>query len=168
MKNRYAVFIILSISIILLSQACQEYKPGRDEAEIRAVRQQFNIAIAQHDSTRIERFCTADYTAISSRNVEIKGIEGERQALANEFRTKKEVVYARTPEEIKVFPAWKMASETGHYSGQWQESDGPVQVSGRYYAKWHNIQGGWRIRVEVFTPLTCTGSKFCDQAPVLQ
>ncbi len=168
MKNMQSVFINLSISMIFLSLACEGQKAGPDEAEIRALRQQFNTAIAQHDSTRIERFCTADYTAISSRNVEIKGIENERQALANEFKTKKEVVYVRTPGQIKVFPTWNMASETGHYTGQWQESDGLVQMSGTYYAKWHKIQGSWRIRVEVFTPLTCTGSKFCDQAPVLE
>ncbi len=150
----------------MLAFSCNQSKINADELTIRNIRQQFNDAIATHDSTRIDRFCTADYTAISSRNSEIHGIDGEAAALAIEYRTKKEVIYIRTPREIKVFDSWHMASEYGSYTGQWHDMDGLIKVAGTYYAKWHNINSAWRIRVEVFTPLSCTGGKWCEVAPL--
>jgi ketosteroid isomerase-like protein len=168
MKNVKIFFILTLIGYLYLFQACSSEKSNPEEALIRTARQQFNNAIAQHDSTNIASFCTEDYTAVSSRNFEIKGIEGEVKALATEFRTRKEVLYVRTPTQVDVFNAWNMASEMGNWTGQWQEADGLVKLSGTYYAKWHKVKGTWKIRAEVFTPLTCGGSKFCDQAPVIQ
>lgn len=138
-----------------------------NEFSIRATRQEFNNAIALHDTTHIAAFFTEDYTIVTALNFEIKGIEGACTALSTEFSTKKEVVYIRTPTDIQIFEAWNMASETGQWTGQWQEADGLVKLSGTYYAKWHKINGFWKIRAEVFTPLTCSGSSFC-KAPVLQ
>lgn len=138
-----------------------------NEFSIRATRQEFNNAIALHDTTHVAAFFTEDYTIVTALNFEIKGIEGARTALATEFRTKKEVVYVRTPTDIQIFEAWNMASETGQWTGQWQEADGLVKLSGTYYAKWHKVNGSWKIRAEVFTPLTCFGSTFC-KAPVLK
>ena len=159
---------LILVSCLLLFQACSSQKANPEETLIRAVRQQFNHAIATHDSTNVADFCTEDYTAVSSRNFEIKGIEGEQKALATEYRTKKEVIYVRTPLQVDVFEAWNMASEIGNWTGQWQENDGLVKLSGTYYAKWHKVKGSWKIRVEVFTPLTCSGSKFCEQTPTIQ
>lgn len=138
-----------------------------NEFSIRATRQEFNNAIALHDTTHIAAFFTEDYTIVTALNFEIKGIEGARTALDTEFRTKKEVIYVRTPTDIQIFEAWNMASETGQWTGQWEEADGLVKLSGTYYAKWHKVNGSWKIRAEVFTPLTCSGSTFC-KAPVLQ
>lgn len=139
-----------------------------NDMSIRATRQEFNNAIAAHNATNLAAFCTEDYNSVTSSNFEIKGIENLIKALEGEFRTKKEVVYVRTPTDIQVFEAWNMASEIGQWTGQWQESDGLVQLSGTYYAKWHKVNGLWKIRAEVFTPLTCSGGQFCQQVPVLQ
>jgi ketosteroid isomerase-like protein len=162
-KNKFLFASIIPACFFLM---CSGAKTGPEESAIRTARQQFNDAIARHDSSVVAFFCTDDYTAVSSRNFEIKGAEGERAALAKEFRTKKQVVYIRTPVQIEVFEAWNMASESGQWTGQWEEADGTVKLSGTYYAKWHKVKGTWKIRAEVFTPLTCTGSKFCNQSPL--
>jgi ketosteroid isomerase-like protein len=152
---------------ILFEMCTQKKEDSTDQKLISNLRRAFNDAIARHDSTIIASFCTEDYTAISSRNFEIKGKEGEHKALATEFRTRKNVIYIRTPDKIEVNEKWSMAAESGHWTGQWEEPDGLVKLSGTYYAKWHKLKGAWKIRAEVFTPLTCEGSKFCDQAPTL-
>lgn len=138
------------------------------EKQIRASRQQFNQAIARHDTTVLPSFFTEDYTLITARGVEVKGKEGGQRALANAFRTQQHVVYVRTPGQVRVFESWRMASEAGNWTGTWQEPDGTVKMSGTYSAKWHQINGQWKIRAEVFTPLTCSGSKYCGNAPGLE
>ncbi|WP_375446549.1 YybH family protein [uncultured Fibrella sp.] len=158
MKLRLLLFVCLSMSGISLAQ------PSADQ-QIRAIRQQFNEAIARHDTTHLASFFTDDYTLLSARNTEAKGKEGGKRALANAFRTQKNVVYVRTPTQIDVFASWHMASETGRWTGTWQETDGTVMLTGTYLAKWHQINGQWALRAEVFTPLTCSGSSYCEKGP---
>jgi hypothetical protein len=91
-----------------------------------------------------------------------------RQSFAQEFKLKPDVVYIRTPVTIQVYENWDMASEIGTWTGQWKEPDGLVKLTGTYYAKWHKLNSVWKIRAEIFTPLTCDGSKLCDQKPELE
>lgn len=141
---------------------------SKDKAQIQAIRQASNQAIANHDSMAIAEFLTEDFHIVSSRNSELSGRESMRQSFAQEFKVKRDVVYVRTPITIQVYENWDMASESGTWTGQWQEADGLVKLTGNYYAKWHKLNGVWKIRAEIFTPLTCNGSKFCDQKPVLE
>lgn len=161
MKLPFLCCVCLFISGMSLAQ------PSADK-QIRIIRQQFNDAIARHDTTKPASFFTDDYTLISARNTEAKGKEGGRRALANAFRTQQNVVYVRTPTQIDVFAPWQMASETGRWTGTWQEPDGTVMLSGTYLAKWHLINGQWLIRAEVFTPLTCSGSSYCEKGSGLK
>ena len=141
---------------------------SKDEAQIRAIRPESNQAIANHDSVAVAEFLTEDFHIVSSRNSELSGRESMRQSFAQEFKLKGDVVYVRTPITIQVYEDWDMASESGTWIGQWQESDDLVKLTGSYYAKWHKLNGAWKIRAEIFTPLACEGSKFCDQKPVLE
>lgn len=138
-----------------------------DEQQIRQAREQSNQAIARHDSMALATYWTEDFHLITSRNTEVSGREANRKSFANEFKNKPDVIYVRTPARVEVFSDWGMASETGTWTGQWKEPDGQVQVSGTYYAKWHTINGVWKIRAEVFTPLHCTGNSFCLKKPSL-
>ena len=161
-----------ALILILLGCAftyCTQQKAffSEDEKQIREFRQQSNEAIANHDSIAVANYWTEDFHVISSRNFEVAGREANRQLFAQEFKTKKDVLYVRTSNNVQVFKEWNMASESGTWTGQWQEPDGMVMLSGNYYAKWHKINGSWKIRAEVFSPLTCLGSKFCDEHPKL-
>ncbi|MBY0434965.1 MAG: nuclear transport factor 2 family protein [Cyclobacteriaceae bacterium] len=135
--------------------------------QIREARNLSNLAIANHDTVTIANYWTDDFHVVSSRNFEVAGREANRQIFVRDFKTKKDVVYVRTPTQVEIFLDWNMASETGTWTGQWQEPDGLVKLSGTYYAKWHKIDGTWKIRAEIFTPLACAGSAFCNQQPKL-
>ncbi len=163
---RNALLLFLSICVTTLF-AQKKTNSSHDEQLIRDARKLSNLAIAHHDTINIASYWTSDFHVISSRNFEVTGLEANRQIFIRDFKTKKEVVYVRTPLQVEIFSDWSMASETGTWTGQWQESDGIVKLSGTYYAKWHKIDGTWKIRAEIFTPLSCLGSTFCQQTPKL-
>ena len=139
-----------------------------EEKIIRSLRQRSNEAIQFQDTTGITTVWGNDFEMLTSRNQQIKGIENNRRAFAKEFMTKPAVKYIRTPTEIKTFSQWRMASEYGNWQGSWTEPDGLVMIKGTYYAKWHFTGHEWKLRMEVFTAEACTGSKFCDQVPILE
>jgi ketosteroid isomerase-like protein len=159
-------------SCLLLLSLCIQCTPSKktaseDEILIREARIRSNEAIAQHDTIALGEVWTTDYHIISSRNFEISGMENNRHNFAKEFGSKKELLYVRTAIKVEVFPNWNMASETGTWTGQWQEPDGLVKLSGTYLAKWHKLNDQWKIRAEIFVPLSCTGSSFCETKPIL-
>ena len=162
-QSTHAMQFLFTITIIPVAVWIQSNPT--DEQQIRAIRAQSNQAIAAQDSIRIADYWTEDFVVITSRNLEIQGREENRKSFAKEFKTRKNVRYVRTPETIRIFESWNMASETGTWTGEWQEPDGQVKLDGTYYAKWHKIRGGWKIRAEVFTPLACSGSNFCNVMP---
>ena len=159
--------IIPVLLLLLTSCLNRNTRQSQDELEIRQTRQLSNDAIARHDTLALADYWTDDFHIISSRNFEISGRTDNQHSFAQEFNAKREVIYVRTPQRIDVFKAWNMAAETGTWTGQWKEEDGSVLLEGNYYAKWHFVDRQWKIRAEVFTPLRCSGSKFCDQLPAL-
>jgi ketosteroid isomerase-like protein len=168
--NRTLLLKFIAANLVFIISACSSPKSATspDEIQIREARNQSNLAIANHDSVTITNYWTDDFHIISSRNFEVAGREANRQIFALDFKTKKDVIYVRTAEQIELFLDWDMASETGTWTGQWQELDGLVKLSGTYYAKWHKVEGVWKIRAEIFTPLSCSGSSFCNQSPKLK
>lgn len=161
-------FVLISY-LLLLSLLVQCTQPNndasKDEMLIREARQKSNDAIVQQDTTALGNVWTNDYHIISSRNFEISGMENNRHNFAKEFATKKELLYVRTTNKVEVFANWNMASEQGTWTGQWLEPDGLVKFTGTYFAKWHKINDQWKIRAEIFVPLSCAGSSFCDKKP---
>ncbi len=158
------------ISLLLLSSFtdCTQSANavGEDEKLIREVRQKSNDAIAKQDTVALAGTWTNDFHIISSRNFEISGLENNRHNFAKEFAIKKEILYVRTTSKVEVFADWEMASENGTWIGQWQEPDGLVKFTGTYFAKWHKVEGQWKIRAEIFVPLSCSGSAFCEKKPL--
>ena len=140
-------------------------KNSPDELAIRATRDESNRAIANHDTAAIAKSWTVDYHIVSSRNNETSGRKANSDRLAAEFASKPDVIYIRTPDSIKVFEDWSMASETGTWVGRWTEEGESAELSGTYFAKWHKVEGQWFIRAEIFVPLKCKG-KFCSKSPI--
>ena len=159
--------LILFVSILSMSMFGQKKHYYDDERQIRETRKLSNIAIATHDTLAVAAYWTEDFLIITSRNFEVSGREANRQLFVSDFKTKKDVFYVRNPRQVDVFTKWNMASESGTWTGQWQEPDGMLKLSGTYYAKWHKIDGVWKIRTEIYTPLNCSGSSFCNQIPKL-
>jgi ketosteroid isomerase-like protein len=128
-------------------------------------RNSFNLAIARHDTSMMVQYWTDDIIVITSRNARFVGKDQYATGLAQEFKSKEDVVYIRTPETIEVFPAWEMAAESGRWIGTWKNGDEAIEVVGTYYAKWKKINNQWLINAEVFTPMRCRGGNYCLDVP---
>ena len=139
---------------------------SQDEVSIKAARMRSNDAIKTRDLITLTSIWTPDYHVITSRNFEASGRELNRIRFENEFETRSDVIYIRTPEKIEVFTQWNMAAETGTWVGRWTDKGSAIEVKGSYYAKWHKIDGEWMIRAEIFTPVSCDGGAFCEEAPL--
>lgn len=166
--DRISRFIVTTYAFLFSLFIAPAQAQSSNNQQILKLRKEYNEAIAKHDSTAITKFLTSDFHVISSRNAEVRSSDANQKFLAQEFKVKKDVLYVRTPKTVEIFEDWNMASETGTWIGQWQEPDGQVKLSGTYYAKWHKVEGGWKIRAEIFTPLHCSGSKFCNTKPKIE
>ena len=144
----------LTLVAIVLLNGCNERSTSfsNEETQIANVRKLSNSAIAKHDTAALALTLTPDYHVVTSRNFEVSGRKANMVRLANEFNEKPDVIYIRTPDKVKVFPAWKMASENGTWVGRWTENGERIELTGTYFAKWHNVNGEWLVRAEVFVP----------------
>jgi ketosteroid isomerase-like protein len=150
----------------LMLFACGSQAVTEDESAIRNVREQSNLAIAAHDTATMAKTLTDDFHIVTSRNFE-SGKSENLVSLGEDMTAKPDLVYRRTPDEIHVYPQWKMAGEYGTWRGSWTEPNGDkIELTGTYYAKWHKLSDGWKIRAEIFTPLTCTGGVYCEKGPL--
>lgn len=139
--------------------------PDQDTKAIRLVRESTNQAIASHDVNALASAWMNNFLLITSRDNQVTGREENRRLFAAEFSTKVDVVYIRTPSEIKVMNTWDVASEYGNWIGRWKAGEAQIEIGGSYFAKWHKVNGSWMLRAEIFTPLHCQGGAYCDQKP---
>jgi hypothetical protein len=137
-----------------------------EEEVIRSIRDISNRAIARHDTATMASVLTDNFHMITSRNAEASGNHNAVKMFAQEFKARPDVSYVRTPSRVRIFQQWNSASEVGRWVGKWSDSDGAIEVSGTYYAKWIRIQGKWLIRGEIFVARSCKGGKFCETSPV--
>jgi len=138
---------------------------GPDARTIRALRERSNAAIAGHDTAGIAAAFAPNVVVVTSRSVTTTGRNDNARAFAEQFAARPDVGYRRTPTEVAVFPAWRMASEQGRWTGRWTDRDGPVRVGGVYFAKWRELDGRWLIESETYVPEHCVGGQYCRIAP---
>jgi ketosteroid isomerase-like protein len=138
---------------------------GPDARVIRVLRAQSNEAIARHDTAGIVAAMAPNVVTVTSTSAVRVGREAMAQLFAEQSAARPDVWYRRTPESIRVFEPWRMASEEGRWTGGWTAADGPVSVGGRYFAKWRELDGQWRIESETFVPETCVGGRYCRSPP---
>jgi ketosteroid isomerase-like protein len=131
--------------------------------EIRRLRETSNAAIAQHDTAGIGATLSPNVVVVTSTSARVQGRDAYLQLFAKD--TRPGVVFRRTPDDVRVFAPWRMASEHGHWTGSWTAADGPVEIGGSYFAKWRETRGEWLIENETFVPETCAGGRYCQAAP---
>jgi len=134
-------------------------------AAVRHARARSNAAIAARDTETLASLVTPSYHAVSSRNAHSDGRRNEAERWRQQFTAHADVLYVRTPQDVRVFAPWEMADERGTWVGTWTEPDGKVTIRGRYSAKWRRIDGVWLLEAEVFTPTSCVGSRYCSRPP---
>ncbi len=138
---------------------------GPDARDIRRLRESSNAAIARHDTAGLAAILTPNVIVVSSNSTHIEGRDANARRFAEQFRVRPDVVYRRTPDEVRVFGSWRMASERGRWTGSWTDADGTVRTAGSYFAKWRQVNGAWLVESETYVPETCTGGGYCRTLP---
>ncbi|NJD20028.1 MAG: nuclear transport factor 2 family protein [Gemmatimonadetes bacterium] len=157
---------LASLLILLaLAAPCAVAQTTDDAQAIRTRRQSSNEAIARHDTAGIGAILAPDVVVVTSNSVHAMGRDTNVRRFAEQFRTRPDVVYVRTPDEVRVFAPWGMASERGRWTGSWTDADGKILIGGSYFAKWRKRDGVWLVESETYVPETCTGGAYCTTVP---
>ncbi len=139
-----------------------------DELAIFNIRLSNNEAIARHDAATVAAPYIHNFFILTSTNGYFEGKETVQNIYQSVFDGRDDVVFIRTPDIITTNLDWNMASEYGTWTGSWKVEEEEINVGGDYYAKWHKIQGLWKLRSEVYTQFDCTGDVVCDNKPMLE
>jgi uncharacterized protein (TIGR02246 family) len=145
--------------------AAQSATDRANAAEIRRLRESSNAAIARHDTAGIAAIFAPQVMVLTSNSAVMIGRDVNAQRFAEQFRTRPDVVYRRTPTEVRIFAPWRMASEHGRWTGSWTDTDGKLAIGGSYFAKWRQVDGRWLVESETYVPERCTGGRYCSTEP---
>lgn len=159
MKNRVLLLLLCVLATSVDAQSDQH------ERTIRQRRASSNAAIARHDTGGIGAILAEDVVVVTSNSVHAVGRATNLIRFADQFRTRTDVIYERTPEQVRVYAAWGMASELGRWTGSWTDSDGRIQIGGIYFAKWRLRNGSWLVESETYVPERCSGGAYCRTMP---
>ena len=119
------------------------------EAQIRALREQSNSAIAAHDADRTVSFMAPDIVVGVAGGPTLTGLDASRAAFAEQFADKAFVTYVRTTEQVTLADPMR-ATERGRWVGRWRLKSGMHEQGGSYVAEWRFSEMGWLIYSEVF------------------
>jgi ketosteroid isomerase-like protein len=155
----------VAVVLVLMGTAIHGSRQAGDEHQIREARARSNAAIRAHDAAAMADLWMADVHVVRSTGAQVAGREPNRLRMAQQFATRPDTIYVRTPSAIEVYVPWGIASERGDWTARWTEPDGVVDTSGTYMAQWRRIDGVWLIQAELYVPSRCTGSTYCSQRP---
>jgi ketosteroid isomerase-like protein len=125
-------------------------------AAIRAARASINDAIARREPEAIGAYFLPSYHVVTARSMQRNGKEDSVRSWAQMFARDGSAAHEAVPDEIHVNEDWGMAEEHGRWAGKLTANDGPIELAGRYAAKWQNTAEGWMLQAEIFTPITIT------------
>jgi ketosteroid isomerase-like protein len=125
--------------------------------QILGAREAINDAIARRDSAGIAAFLLPDYVVVTARSMQRDGRDASARSWADLFVHDEKAAYSRTPEEVLVNEGWGMAQEHGRWTGTVTTREGVMNLGGVYAAKWQYTDDGWKLRAEIFTPLSFDG-----------
>lgn len=147
---------------------CYQRFVSKDQKAIEGARQTNNQAIKEHNAAGVAAAYLEDFFILTSTNGLFTGKETVQGIYQSVFNSREDVLFVRTPTAITVNTDWKMASENGNWIGTWIVDGEQIEVGGDYYAKWHQIDGIWKLRCEVYTQFDCSGDVVCNNRPSLE
>jgi ketosteroid isomerase-like protein len=165
-RYQIAVAVTLLASVAashFQAKPVQATQQRTDEQLIREARARSNAAIRAHDTAAMARLWMDDVHVIRSTGAQVAGRERNQQRMAQQFATRPDTIYVRTPSTIDVYLPWAIAAERGEWTGRWTEPDGIVETAGTYMAQWRRIDGMWLIQAELYVPTRCAGSRYCSE-----
>ena len=118
-------------------------------AQIRALREQSNQAIAAHDADRTVSFLAPDVVVGVAGGPTLHGREASLAAFVEQFADRAFVTYVRTIEQVTLAHPM-FATERGRWVGRWRIASGMHEQGGTYTAEWRFSEMGWLIYAETF------------------
>ena len=94
--------------------------PAVTERAIRALRVQYNAALAKHDFVAMRRFYVTDYTALPGSNGGAFNVTDLGKRISGDFADPTFVTYVRTPARVSLSYSGKRAAEVGRWVGTWR------------------------------------------------
>jgi ketosteroid isomerase-like protein len=138
--------------------ACETLAPnGTDADAIKAARAASNRAIAGHDTDAIVSFFDKEYVITTGAGSILSGRDAQAGSWDEHFDQFPDVVYVRSPADVRLSEANKRAIENGAWVGTWTLENGVQEKGGRYTAYWRKVDSVWKIRSELFVTLYCEG-----------
>jgi ketosteroid isomerase-like protein len=138
--------------------ACETLAPnGTDADAIKAARAASNRAIAGHDTDAIVSFFDKEYVITTGAGSILSGRDAQAGSWDEHFDQFPDVVYVRSPAEVRLSEANERAIENGAWVGTWTLENGVQEKGGRYTAYWRKVDSVWKIRSELFVTLYCEG-----------
>lgn len=148
----------------LILMCCPQSSSAADSGEeIRAIRAEMNVGFNTQPrnfdfiSTRL----TENFTLIGPAG-RFASPETLAKFYSNLTKRRPDVTWTRTSESIEVNDEWNNASERGTWREVWMEPDGETILTGNYQALWKREKGKWLLDAEIFIPLKCAGSSYCQ------
>jgi len=156
--NRRSASILAVVLGLHVAPAPTTAQEVPDERRIRALRADFNAAIARHDLAAIAAFLEPGFRVSTSSGEFRNSAQEMLDAFSSRFTQTPDATYVRTPSTIDVSGNGLLAFESGQWVGTWTEVAGPYRMTGRYSAYWRKQDGRWRLHAELYVPLGCEGS----------
>ena len=142
---------------------CESSGNATEIDAIRAQRADFNAAIATEDSATIASVLHENVLLVTGTASEVfRGRAAQVALWQEDFDAAERAVYVRTPDCVRVSPAFPVALESGRWRGEWQGDPGRF-AAGVYAAKWRRVDGAWLLEAELFATEDC-GGDFCPEA----
>jgi len=131
-----------------------------DEVEmIREARMASNEAIARHDIESMRSILAEDYVISISTGSISRSRADHMKGFGSHFETYPDVLYVRTPTEIRISEAYPLAIERGKWTGSRTTRSGVLENGGEYTAAWRRSEEGWKIYSELYVALYCRGEE---------
>lgn len=129
------------------------FSQSSPEVAIRLRRAAFNRALAEADLDAIGPILAPEVVLVAGTDSAlISGRKAQLLAWKREFAAPERTIYTRTPEAIRISPAYPVAFEHGSWTGV-SAGSGATLASGSFTAKWRLTGGEWRIEAELYLTL---------------
>jgi hypothetical protein len=156
---------MLWILVVLLFGACATTQPSPssdpDEVAIRAARGRLNEALAKRQFAAMNEELV-DNVSMTGPVWRTVGRDQLLQAYTRLTSRRPDLVWVREPQAVRINASWLFASESGEWRESWREGGVFTELHGSYLALWRKVEGRWLLDAEVFVPLSCAGSSYCN------
>ena len=162
--TRACAIALLPLSLAAIAACATTRRPRAtaDATAVRAAREEWNRALARHDSSALAALVEDSAVHVSPRFTHagraeyLAGFLGPMAA-----RPGFHLVY--TPERVAscARAGCDVATEYGRWRETWREAGERTEVSGTYYAIWRRHGGRWQLRGEAFATQECRGERYC-------